>query len=136
MAGPNVEVLGYRSDAEVAQMLARCQALIFPGEEDFGIAALEAQAAGRPVIAYGAGGALDTVVDGETGAFFWEPTPEALAAAVRAFDSTKFQSAPIQEHAGQFDVSVFQRRIREFVAAKLQEHREQMHSPETRDTSQ
>ncbi len=126
MAGPNIELLGYRSDGDVAELLAQCQALIFPGEEDFGIAPLEAQAAGRPVIAYGAGGALETVVDGETGILFGEPTAEALAAAVRSFEPAKFDSARIHRHAGQFDVPVFERRITEFVAAKVREHKERM----------
>ncbi len=126
MAAPNVEFLGHRPDGDVAELLAQCQALIFPGEEDFGIAPLEAQAAGRPVIAYGAGGALETVVDGETGILFGEPTAEALAAAVRSFEPAKFDPARVRQHAEQFDVSVFERRITEFVAAKVREHKERM----------
>jgi glycosyltransferase involved in cell wall biosynthesis len=126
MAAPNIEFLGYRSDAEVAEMLARCQALVFPGEEDFGRTPVEAQASGRPVIAYAKGGALDTVVEGETGAFFQEPHPQSLVDAVRSFDAGEYDPVRIQEHARQFDVSVFARRIKEFLTAKAQEHRERM----------
>ena len=86
IAGPNVRFLGRVSDEEKQRYLAGCRAFLFPGEEDFGIAPLEAQAAGRPVIAYAAGGALDTVREGVTGEFFREATPESLAEAVRRFD--------------------------------------------------
>jgi len=83
LAGPSVEFLGRRSDDDLEKYLAECQALIFPGEEDFGIVPLEAMACGRPVIAYRAGGAQETVVDGETGIFFAEQTVAALVAAVK-----------------------------------------------------
>jgi glycosyltransferase involved in cell wall biosynthesis len=122
MAAPNVQLLGRLPDADVAELLSRCRALIFPGEEDFGITPLEAQAAGRPVIAYGAGGALETVIEGETGVFFREPSPDSLAAAVRGFDADEFDPARIRQHAEQFDVPVFERRMREFVDAKVEEH--------------
>src|SRR5438309_8907143 len=78
MAGPTIRFLGRLSDEEVLYYYAHCRALLFPGEEDFGITPLEAQASGRPVIAYGAGGVLASVVDGITGAFFHEPTVESL----------------------------------------------------------
>ncbi|NLS76115.1 MAG: glycosyltransferase family 4 protein, partial [Chloroflexi bacterium] len=82
IAKPNIRFLGRLSDAEVREQYAGCRAFVFPGEEDFGITPVEAQAAGRPVIAYAGGGALDTVLDGETGILFRDKTPEALAEAV------------------------------------------------------
>jgi glycosyltransferase involved in cell wall biosynthesis len=83
--------------------------------EDFGIAPVQAQAAGRPVIAFGAGGALDTVIEGKTGAFFREPTPEALAAAVRAFNPDGVDPQDCVRNAARFDVEVFRQRMHQFV---------------------
>lgn len=115
MAAPNVRFLGRVDDEAIAQYLSKCRAFIFPGEEDFGIAPLEAQAAGRPVIAYAGGGALETVVDGKTGLFFYEQTPEALAEAVQRFDETCFDSDAIRVHALRFDRKAFQRKLADFV---------------------
>jgi hypothetical protein len=98
-------------DGVVEPYFLRCTALIVPGKEDFGLTALEVQAAGRPVIAYRAGGSLETVVDGTTGAFFREPTPEALAAALRCFDPAAFDPEQCREYARCFDVAVFRRRL-------------------------
>jgi glycosyltransferase involved in cell wall biosynthesis len=123
MAGPNVEFLGRVSDDALQRLMQRCRAFIFPGHEDFGITPLEANAAGRPVIAYRAGGALDTVVDGVTGLFFDEPTPESLAAAVRALDGVPFDPAAVRQHALRFDKAVFQRRLMRFVEEKYAEHK-------------
>ena len=115
MAKSNVEFLGRLADHEVGQYLSRCKAFIFPGEEDFGIAPLEAQAAGRPVIAYAGGGALETVVEGATGLFFREQTPESLAEAVSIFDAGDFESAAIRRHAQGFDKETFKSKLRAFV---------------------
>jgi glycosyltransferase involved in cell wall biosynthesis len=82
-----------------------------PGEEDFAIAPVEAQAAGRPVIAYAAGGVLDTIVEGRTGVFFREQTPAALAAAVRRFESMPVVPEAIRAHAESFSTAIFERRI-------------------------
>ncbi len=111
LAGPNVRFLGRVPDAELPGLFARCRAFLFPGYEDFGIAPVEAQAAGRPVIAYAAGGALDTVIEGVTGLFFREPTPEALAEAVCRFNPRDFNPDVIRQHARQFDKRVFQRKL-------------------------
>jgi glycosyltransferase involved in cell wall biosynthesis len=91
--------------------MARCRALVFPGEEDFGLTPLEAMSAGRPVIAYAAGGALDTVVEGQTGAFFREPTADSLAEAVERMDRMCFSAATLQAHAEQFNPARFQREL-------------------------
>ncbi len=121
-AAPNIEFLGRLPDQELQSLLQRCQALVFPGYEDFGIAPLEANAAGRPVIAYRAGGALDTVIAGQTGLFFDEPTPQSLAAAVRTLDDVTFDPPAIRQHALRFDKAVFQRDFKRFVEEKYAEH--------------
>src|SRR5207247_3641205 len=90
MAGPTIRMMGRLSDEEVLHYYARCRAFLFPGEEDFGITPLEAQASGRPVIAYGAGGALASVVDGTTGVFFQKQTIESLATVLASFDERKY----------------------------------------------
>ncbi|MBN1953973.1 MAG: glycosyltransferase [Anaerolineae bacterium] len=128
IAGPNVTFLGRVPDADLPDLLARCRAYVLPGEEDFGIAPLQAQAAGRPVIAFGAGGALDTVVEGETGAFFHEPSPEALATAVESFDPERIDSAACRQNALQFDVAVFKEKLAQFIKSVL-ERREEARRP-------
>ena len=122
IASPNVELLGRVPDDELPTLLQRCRAFIFPGVEDFGITPLQANAAGRPVIAYRAGGALDTVVEGRTGLFFDEPTPESLAAAVRALEAMAFEPEAIRQHALHFDKTVFQRELKRFVEEKYAAH--------------
>jgi len=116
-AGPNIRLLGRVPDQELGPLLARCRAFLFPGLEDFGIAPLEAMAAGRPVIAYAGGGALDTVVDGVTGVFFREQSPRSLVEAVHRFQALQFDPQAIRAHAEQFDVKRFQARMQEFIVA-------------------
>lgn len=115
LAGPTVTFLGRVPDEDMPELFARCRAYVLPGEEDFCIAPVQAQAAGRPVIAYGAGGALDTVVEGATGVFFREPTPEALAAAVRTFDPDAVDPRVCRANAEQFAVEVFKEKLNRFV---------------------
>jgi glycosyltransferase involved in cell wall biosynthesis len=115
IAGPSVRFLGRVPDEELGPLLARCRAFVFPGLEDFGITPVEAMAAGRPVIAYAGGGALDTVVEGVTGTFFHEQTPESLAATVRRFDDMAFDPAVIRSHAERFDVEQFKSQLQTFV---------------------
>ena len=91
--------------------LAGCRALLFPGEEDFGLTPLEANAAGKPVVAYGAGGALETVVPGVTGSFFTEPTERALAEAMTAFDPAQFDPAACRQQADRFAPATFRERL-------------------------
>ena len=117
MAGPTVRFLGRLPDAEVAGLYARARAFIFPGMDDFGIAPVEAQAAGRPVVAYGRGGALETIVGGATGVFFHEQSVDALAAAIDQAWSAGFDPAACRANALRFDAAVFRERIARAVAA-------------------
>ena len=116
LAGPTVEFLGRQSDEAVSELVSRCQALLFPGEEDFGMAPLEVNAAGRPVIAYFGGGAMETVVENVTGIFFREPTVDSLKEAIERFKLLQWNSAAIQAHARTYDTANFQHRIRAFLA--------------------
>jgi glycosyltransferase involved in cell wall biosynthesis len=120
LAGPTITFLGGITDAEKDRLYGECRATIFPAEDDFGIAQVEAQAAGRPVIAYRAGGATETVVDGVTGIFFEAQTPDALIAAVERREATTFDAETIRAHARLFDAAVFRQRLREFVESKVE----------------
>lgn len=116
LAGPSVRFLGRLSDEEVEYYVARCQALLFPGEEDFGMAPLEVAAAGRPTIAFRAGGAVETILDGETGLFFDNPTAQSLSDAITRFERQSWSKARIRRHAQRFGINVFQQRMREFLS--------------------
>ncbi len=118
MAGPTVEFKGRLPWANVVDLMAHCQAFLFPGFEDFGIAPVEAQSAGRPVIAFARGGALDTVIEGETGLFFREQSVEALIAAVEAFEKQSFDPTAARANAELFSTARFRREMGEFVAQK------------------
>jgi glycosyltransferase involved in cell wall biosynthesis len=123
LAGPTIRFLGRLSDQEVLRYYVRCRALLFPGEEDFGITPLEAQACGRPVIAYGSGGALASVVEGITGEFFYEQTVDSLATALASFDERRYEPQTIRSHALEFDMPRFRRRILQFIEAKMNERK-------------
>lgn len=117
MAGPSVEFLGPVDDAEMVRRFAECRALLFPGVEDFGIVPLEVMASGRPVIAYGRGGALETVVDGRTGLLFHEQTADAMVEAIQRFEATEgaFSAQASHAHARSFDTGVFKARMAELI---------------------
>jgi glycosyltransferase involved in cell wall biosynthesis len=133
-AGAKIEFLGLVDDRALAQLYASCRALVFPGEEDFGIVAVEAQASGRPVIAYGKGGVIESVhgldaasesVTGfshcPTGIFFREPTAASLMDALRRFEQNEkaFDAGAIRVHAAKFSRGQFKQRIADFIAEKL-----------------
>lgn len=115
LAGPSVRFTGRVTDAARASLFACARAVIVPGEEDFGLVPVEAAAAGRPTVAYGAGGALETVIEGVTGVFFREPTGAALAQTLRALDPMAFDVGAMHAHAETFSVA----RFREKLAALL-----------------
>lgn len=119
VAGPHVTFLGHVPDEELPALFARCRAYVLPGSEDFCIAPVQAQAAGRPVIAYGAGGALDTVISGGTGVFFYEQTPDALAEAVRAFDPEGIDPQACCTNAERFAVGIFREKLQEFLLEQV-----------------
>ncbi len=139
LAAPNIEFLGWGSDDEVREAYRGCRALVFPGEEDFGIVPVEAMAAGKPVIAYGKGGALETVVPLEaferpagiseasdrpaTGMFFYEQTREALTQAIAYFEQIRdqFYADMIRKHAESFSRQRFKSSIEDFVRSKYEE---------------
>lgn len=116
IAKPNVRFLGRVSDETACDSLAQCRAFLFPGEEDFGITPLEANACGKPVIAFAGGGALETIAEGVTGEFFREPTAESLAATVRAFDDQRYDPQAIRQHAEKFSTGVFKEKLSQLVA--------------------
>ena len=110
MAGPTVTFAGRVPDAEAARLLAGCQALVVTAVEEFGLAAVEAQAAGRPVISIGAGGALETVIEGETGAY-WHGGPAELAATVASFDTEAIDPQACVDNAQLFSLERFRARL-------------------------
>jgi glycosyltransferase involved in cell wall biosynthesis len=117
LAGPKTRFLGRQSDEKVAQYAGRCRALIFPGEEDFGMTPLEINSAGRPVIAFRAGGAMETVVNGQTGLFFKQQTVESLANAIEEFESMSWNRTALRQHAEKFNREVFVERISKFLSS-------------------
>jgi glycosyltransferase involved in cell wall biosynthesis len=119
MAGPTVQFVGRVDDAAMRPLYAGCKAFILPAEEDFGVTPLEAMAAGRPVIAYGRGGVLDTVIPGVTGQFFEEQTAESLTAVLRDFDPAAFDPQAIRAHSLRFDNTVFRSQLAAFVEAAV-----------------
>ncbi len=111
MVGPTVTMRGRLQRSEVDDLMARCRVLLFPGEEDFGLTPLAAMASGRPVIAYGAGGALETVVKGVTGTFFDAQTAESVVRALAGFDASHYAAARIRTHAAMFDRACFEEQL-------------------------
>ncbi|WP_447979743.1 glycosyltransferase [Candidatus Nitrospira bockiana] len=137
LAGPTVEFLGWQPDEVLRRHYSRCKALLFPGQEDFGIVPLEAMASGRPVIAYGKGGALETVVAmnpvepgvggsgaaAPTGVFFYQQTTEAVCEAIQLFEKNerRFDPEAIRQHVARFDRACFKNRMHDFVHSSYEE---------------
>lgn len=107
MAKSNIEFLGFVSDQDIIKYYSEAKAFIFAAEEDFGIVPVEAMASGRPIIAYGEGGASETIIAGKTGEFFYEQTPKAIIEAVKQFDATKYDPVIIRQRAEEFSKSKF-----------------------------
>ena len=121
LAGPTVTVLGAQPFDVLRRHYAKCRALIFPGEEDFGMVPVEAMASGRPVIAFGRGGAVETVANGLSGVFFAEQTLESISLAVKALDQIEIDPAKIAAHAERFGKDHFLRKMREHIDRLLAE---------------
>jgi glycosyltransferase involved in cell wall biosynthesis len=139
MAGKTVEFLGRVGDSEMHAQVARCRALLFPGEEDFGMVPVEAHSFGRPVIAYAAGGALETVrgdlpdepaVDNPTGVFFTDQSASSLVGAILDFESKEDQFSPqaIRKHSLQFDKAVFKSQFADFVRFAIKDFMNRNHA--------
>ena len=125
LAGDCVEFLGFVPGSDLPRLMGRCRALIFPGLEDFGIAPVQAQASGRPVIAFGGGGALDTVIAGATGEHFPNQTVDSLKTVWRSFDHQAYNPELIRSHARKFDQSIFAERVQAFIEQAWQAHQAQ-----------
>lgn len=119
MAGSTVEFLGYVQDDEKVKLYAKSKALILTQKEDFGITPLEAMAAGKPIIAYGKGGALETVIEGKTGEFFDEQNPESLMEVLQNFNESNYGPYHCKAQAREFTKTKFQRKIKTFVQKVL-----------------
>lgn len=139
LAGPTVEFLGWKTDEDVREFYRKCTALLFPGEEDFGIVPLEAMASGKPVIAYGKGGVLETVIPinpkiqteqpfSPTGVFFYEQTENALSEAITLFESKRsmFRHQAIRTHVQCFDKQYFQEQIHQVIMTTYQQFRQSL----------
>ena len=119
MAGPTVTMMGPQPFEVLRDHYARCRALVFPGEEDFGLVPVEAMASGRPVIAFGRGGATETVLEGETGLFFGQQTVESLIDTIERFERSSFDTAAIRLHAESFGADRFQSEMGDLIDAAL-----------------
>lgn len=121
MAGPTITFLTGLSDQEVVKHFQSAAAFIFPGVDDFGIVAVEALAAGTPVIAYQAGGALDYIVPGKNGLFFDKQTVDSLSQALKSFSDQKFNEVQVSNSAVRFSIDNFHKNIREFISSHMEE---------------
>ena len=123
LASSTVEFVGHVDEERRLQLIAGARGLIIPGVEDFGLVALEAAAAGRPSVAFAAGGALETIVEGETGLFFREPLAHALARTLEALEQTTFDRERMQAHARRFAPEVFRSTFLALIERYLHEFR-------------
>jgi len=121
IAGPTVEFLGFVPENDLPRLISGCLALVFPGEEDFGIVPVEAMAAGRPVIGLARGGLLESAIDGKTAVMFPEATVESLIDAVARFRPRDFNPAKLSKHAARFSKERFRKEFSQFVDARVKE---------------
>lgn len=126
MAGPTIEFLGLVTDAKLSDLYSKCQAFIFPQEEDFGLTAVEAMAAGRPVVAFAAGGALEIIKEGVSGIFFEAQNPKSLVGAIKKMSQQNFEPEEIRRQAVQFDKEIFKQKIKDFVEKSWDEHKKRI----------
>lgn len=128
LAKPNIEFKSQVNDSSLIKLYQNCKALIMPQEEDFGIVAIEAQASGKPVIAFNKGGALDTVLPNQTGLFFTKPTVDSLSKAVKQFSLHKWNHQLIQAHAKQFDLKYFLSKFKTYTEDQWIKHQKKLKS--------
>lgn len=128
MARNNIEFLEFQSQDELKKLFSYAKGFVFAAEEDFGIAPVEAQSAGTPVIAFGKGGARETVIDGKTGLFFLEQTAASLVTALERFESIDWDTSAIRAHAEQFGVERFRKEFKKFVDQQWENFCENRHS--------
>jgi len=126
-AGPTVRLMGHLPDDEVERLMSSCRAFVLPGEEDFGIAAVEAMAAGKPVLALRRGGAVETVIDGGTGLLYEEPTAKSFLDAVSRMPSARWDAGAIQARARNFDKARFTERLDGAIAHAMQRRSSVVH---------
>ncbi len=130
IAGPTVKFTGRLPDADVATLFQRCKALVLPGTEDFGLTPLEANAAGRPVVAFAAGGALETVIDGETGVLFRSQTVQSLVDALKTVAACQWDVATMRAHAESFAEPIFAERLRVAIDAAIDHFKAGVRAPD------
>ena len=131
MAGPTIRFLGGGlSDEEVRGYYLRAKAFLFPGEEDFGITPVEAQSAGTPVLAFGRGGACESVVDGQTGLFFHEQTVDSVADCILRFEAegVACSAEQIRDHSRSFSEARFERQLKEYCEQRYQDWQTELHN--------
>jgi glycosyltransferase involved in cell wall biosynthesis len=134
IARKNIEFLGPVDDTARGELFSKCIAFINPQEEDFGLTALEATASGRPVIVYAAGGALETIVDGVTGSFFYDQDYAALIDVILHFDHTRYDPGTIRSYAVQFGVERFKKEIGDYVTRQWTQWQEMQEMKRIRET--
>lgn len=125
MAASNIEFKGYQSDLQLIKLIQKAKAFIYAAEEDFGITIVEAQAAGTPIIAYGVGGANETVINGESGVLFYEQTAASLLNAIKHFENNymRFDPRYIHNRAQKFSRAIFEEKIQAYVTEKFNSHK-------------
>lgn len=123
LANENIEFKGFLKDKEIADYYSRCKAFLFPGEEDFGIAPVEAMASGKPVLAFRKGGLIESIVEGKTGDFFDKPTSESLLKELKKFKSEKFIPKDCIDRANNFSDKIFSENIKKYITDKWEEFR-------------
>jgi glycosyltransferase involved in cell wall biosynthesis len=123
VSSPNITFLGRQPFDVLRQHYARCKAVIFPGEEDFGIVPVEALASGRPVVAFGKGGATETIEEGRSGVFFREQTVKSLIDAIERLDNIDIDPVDLVQRASQFNIDRFERNFGHYVSKKMEERK-------------
>ena len=126
LAGPTIEFAGKLTDQELLGYYQNCRALVFPGEESFGLTLVEAQAVGKPVIALRSGGATETIIANQTGVFFDQPTPQNLVETVKKFTKLHFNWQNCRQNALKFKPDKFKAQMQQAVQAAFNQHQKSL----------